>query len=91
MGIRLDSPEEIITFPLIDPIPDGPENKHIPGPLLVCSSFISETGKCGFSFLHDLRFPTLDTAPTRPVTMVVLALLLSVQCKVLLHYNNVIE
>ena len=35
MGIRLNSPEEIITFPLIDFIPDGPEDRPTPGPLLV--------------------------------------------------------
>jgi len=34
MGIRLDSPEEVITFPPIDSIPDGPEDKPTPGPLL---------------------------------------------------------
>jgi hypothetical protein len=36
MGIRLDSPEEIVTIPPIDSIPDGPEDKPTPGPLLVC-------------------------------------------------------
>ena len=36
MGIRLDSPEEVITSPPIDSIPDGPEDKPTPGPLLVC-------------------------------------------------------
>jgi len=38
MGIRLDSPEEVITFPPIDSIPDGPEDKPTPGPLLVRAS-----------------------------------------------------
>lgn len=36
MGIRLDSPEEVIIFPPIDSIPDGPEDKPTPGPLPVC-------------------------------------------------------
>lgn len=35
MGIRLDTPEEVITFPPVDSIPDGPEDKPSPGPLLV--------------------------------------------------------
>jgi hypothetical protein len=35
MGIRLDSPEEVIASLPIDAIPDGPEDKPIPGPLPV--------------------------------------------------------
>jgi len=35
MGIQLDSPEEVITFPLIDSTPDGPEDKPTPGPVPV--------------------------------------------------------
>jgi len=42
-------------------------------------------------FYVRLLHLTGPIAPTRPVTVVVLILLLSVQCKVLLHYNNVIE
>jgi len=38
MGIRIDTPEEVITFPPIDSIPDGPEDQPTPGPLLVCVS-----------------------------------------------------
>ncbi|KAI9510973.1 Aldo/keto reductase [Russula earlei] len=34
MGIQLDSPEEVIAFSPIDTIPDGPEDKPAPGPLL---------------------------------------------------------
>jgi len=34
MGIQLDSVDEDITFPPIDSIPDGPEDKPTPGPLL---------------------------------------------------------
>ncbi|KAI0260927.1 NADP-dependent oxidoreductase domain-containing protein [Gloeopeniophorella convolvens] len=34
MGIPLDSPEEVFTLPPIDAIPDGPEDKPTPGPLL---------------------------------------------------------
>ncbi|KAI0253161.1 NADP-dependent oxidoreductase domain-containing protein [Lactifluus subvellereus] len=34
MGVPLDSPEELITFPPIDTIPDGPEDQPTPGPLL---------------------------------------------------------
>jgi hypothetical protein len=38
MGMRLDSTDEDIqvSFPPIDSIPDGPEDKPTPGPLLVC-------------------------------------------------------
>lgn len=39
MGVPLDSPEEVITFPPIDTIPDGPEDQPTPGPLLVRVSF----------------------------------------------------
>ena len=46
MGIRLDTPEEVITLPPVDSIPDGPEDKPSPGPLLVYIYFApSETGK----------------------------------------------
>jgi hypothetical protein len=38
MGIRLDSLEEVVTFPPMESIPDGPEDKPTPGPLLVCTS-----------------------------------------------------
>lgn len=34
MGMKLDSPEEVITFPPIRSIPDDPEDKPIPGQLL---------------------------------------------------------
>lgn len=34
MGIRLDSPEGVITLPPIDSIPDGPDDRPTPGPLL---------------------------------------------------------
>ncbi len=35
MGVRLDSPEEIITFPPIESILDDPEDKPTSGPLPV--------------------------------------------------------
>ena len=35
MGIRLNSPEEVITLPPIDSVPDDSEDKPTPGPLLV--------------------------------------------------------
>jgi hypothetical protein len=35
MGIPLDSPEEVIIFPPIDTILDGPEDQPTLGPLLV--------------------------------------------------------
>ena len=37
--MKLDSPDpEVTTFPAIESIPDGPEDKPTPGPLLVCIS-----------------------------------------------------
>jgi len=64
MGIRLDSPEEVFTFPPIDSIPDGPEDKPTPGPLPVCP--LSHKNHLGFEtvipplFLQEEKTGPLD-------------------------------
>jgi hypothetical protein len=69
MGIPLDSPEEVIDFPPIDTIPDGPEDQPTPGSLLVCwiASLTSETGYSTMMFAHFLLTGRKDrpSQPTR--------------------------
>ena len=59
MGVRLDSPEEVITFPPIDSIPDGPEDKPTPGPLLVCH-LIYPTSSLKQRFLQEEKIGPFD-------------------------------
>lgn len=63
MGIQLDSPEEVIIFPPIDSIPDSPEDKPTPGPLLVCNlSHLSQKITLGLKprFVQEENIGQLD-------------------------------
>ena len=63
MGIRLDSPEEVINFPPIGSIPDGPEDKPTPGPLPVCHlSHLSQEVTFGLKprFLQEEKVGLFD-------------------------------
>ncbi|KAH9991494.1 NADP-dependent oxidoreductase domain-containing protein [Russula vinacea] len=56
MGIRLDSPEEVITFPPMESIPDGPEDKPTPAHFWYAPSLIYHLGfEPGNDALPDLQ------------------------------------